>query len=61
MMLQTVLKILAGVIAGGAVGWLLGRLNACYGGVCNMKRRMLYAILAGTVFGGALAWHLIRR
>ncbi len=54
-------KIIAGVLAGGALGLLLGRARVCGTTQCNVKINLIASILAGAVFGAAVAFYFATR
>lgn len=53
-----VLKIVAGAVAGGALGALFGHVKVCSTQGCNARGSRLAGMIAGAVFGAALAYYL---
>ena len=53
------LKLLAGAVAGGAVGFLLGRARVCSSEQYAVKANLIFSTLAGALFGAAVAWYFI--
>jgi hypothetical protein len=51
------LKILAGALVGGAVGFLIGRARTCTAAKCNVKANRIAYAIAGAVFGAGVAFY----
>jgi hypothetical protein len=57
-------KLIAGALAGGILGFFLGKIKACSAGECrsaggNLALRVFY-VLSMAFFGAAIAWYLAR-
>ena len=59
MTMEVILKLLAGAVAGGAAGFLLGRARVCSVAQCHATANRVFFTLAGAFFGAAVAWYLI--
>jgi hypothetical protein len=56
--MDLVVKVLAGGVMGGLLGFLVGRSTICSGAHCRSRGRMIFSIVGCAIFGAALAWHL---
>jgi len=54
------LTVLAGGVAGAAVGFFAGRARVCSVAGCNVKANMIASILGWAFFGAAVAWAFTR-
>lgn len=59
--METAVKLAAGIIAGGLVGFGLSRAKVCTSTACKARVNVVYSIISGAVLGAAVAWWAIRR
>ena len=60
-MLEIGIRLLFGAAAGGLLGWVLGRVNACSGDTCQVRAKLIFSIFGGAVFGAGVAWYLMHQ
>jgi hypothetical protein len=58
---EQAIKIIAGAVCGGLVGFLMSRVRACSSRACKARIHPIYSVVGWAVFGAAVAWYLVRR
>ena len=59
--METVLKLLAGAVAGGVFGYLFSRARTCSAEACNVRANVILSVVGWAVFAAALVWYFLRR
>lgn len=64
MWINVAMKVLAGALAGGVVGYLAGYARSCSTQGCDVRPGLavrLFYIFGAAVFGAGIAWYFIHR
>ena len=59
--LQDSIKLLAGAVAGGVLGYLFSRARACSAEACHARTNGVLSVVGWAVFAAALVWYFLRR
>lgn len=58
--METALKLIAGAVAGAAVGFLMARARGCSSGACVTKTNTIVSMVAWAVFAAAVTWYFVK-
>jgi hypothetical protein len=58
--MELAIRMVAGAVAGAAVGFLIGRARVCSAQECNVRANLVFSIVAGAVFGAAVMYWALR-